>query len=435
MNLPLVLPPNTHEAAASAEELQQSTMLTGNNKTISWRIYEHTSQVDGHAWSQLHPVAGAFLCLDYLSALEDAHDKGLEIRLAMFYRGAEPLGIAAFQIAHFATSEDAYSNVFLNCLNAIGRRIRGKHVHNILINGNAFATGEHGFSFQPEADSKTIAYCLHHAMEAIAAQEQKKGKRICAMVTKDFYPNTIGVADELERYRFKKFQVDHNMVMPVLSEWNTFDDYLDSLNTKFRTKAKSSLKRSSNLRVVEATESDVLLHEAAMQQLYENVYMKADFRLGKLQAAALAGLLKRIPNQFFVRQYFLNDVLVGFMTAMRCGNVMEAHVIGIDYESNREHGVYQRILYDYVELAIRLRCTRIVYGRTAAEIKSTVGAFPVDLTCCIKHRRIISNALLSMIINYVKPSEYPQREPFKAEVFNKVTQQPLYKNHEWNTTK
>jgi hypothetical protein len=40
-----------------------------------------------------------------------------------------------------------------------------------------------------------------------------------------------------------------------------------------------------------------------------------------------------------------------------------------------------------------------------------------------------------MIINYVKPSEYPQREPFKAEVFNKVTQQPLYKNHEWNTTK
>jgi len=91
-----------------------------------------------------------------------------------------------------------------------------KHIHNILINGNAFATGEHGFSFQPEADSETIAFCLHHAMEAIAAQEQKKGRRICAMVTKDFYPGTVGVASQLERFRFKKFQVDHNMVMPVL---------------------------------------------------------------------------------------------------------------------------------------------------------------------------------------------------------------------------
>jgi hypothetical protein len=370
-----------------------------------------------------------------LSALEHAHDEGLEIRLAMFYKGSEPIGIAAFQIAHFATSEDAYSNVFLNCINAVARCIRGKHIHNILISGNAFATGEHGFSFQPAVDIKTIAFCLHQAMETIAKLEQKKGRRICAMVTKDFYPETSGVAEQMERYRFKKFQVDHNMVMPVLAEWQSFDDYLDSLNTKFRTKAKAALKRSNSLRVIHASESDVLQHAEDMQRLYDNVYMKADFRLGKLQSKALAELLIRIPNQFFVRLYFLNDQLVGFMTAMRCGNVVEAHVIGIDYDTNREHGVYQRILYDYVELAIQLRCTRIVFGRTAAEIKSTVGAFPVDLTCTIKHRRIISNTLLSMIINYVKPSDYPQRDPFKAETMEKIYAQPLYKNHEWNSTK
>jgi predicted N-acyltransferase len=410
-------------------------MLSFHNRAISWRIYGRTSDVDAVAWSRLHPTAGAFLCLDYLAALEHAHDDGLEIRLAMFFRGSEAIGIAAFQIAHFATSEDAYSNVFLNCINAVARCIRGKHIHNVLISGNAFATGEHGFSFQPAVDNETIAFCLHQAMETIAKHEQKKGRRICAMVTKDFYPDTSGVAEQMQRYRFKKFQVDHNMVMPVLSEWNSFDDYLDSLNTKFRTKAKAALKRSSGLRVINATESEVLEHAEAMQRLYDNVYMKADFRLGKLQSKALAELLKRIPNEFFVRLYFLNDELAGFMTAMRCGDVLEAHVIGIDYETNREHGVYQRILYDYVELAIRLRCTRIVYGRTAAEIKSTVGAFPVDLTCTIKHRRIISNTLLSMIINYVKPSEYPQRDPFKSETMMKIHAQPLYKNHEWNSTK
>lgn len=435
MNLPLVLPTNPIETAVSEKEVQNTDMLFGKNNAYTWRIYEHTSQVDAVAWSRLHPVAGAFLCLDYLTALENAHDDGLEVRMAVFYNGSQPMGIAAFQIAHFATSEDAYSNVFLNCINAIGRIIRGKHVHNILISGNAFATGEHGFSFQPEIDKSTIAYCLHQAMESIAKLEQKKGRRICAMVTKDFYPNTVDVANELERYRFKKFQVDHNMVMPVLSEWKSFDDYLESLNTKFRTKAKAALKRSANLTVVDAMEGDVNLHADAMQRLYENVYLKADFRLGKLQSKALAELLKRIPNQFFVRQYFLNNELVGFLTAMRCGDVMEAHVIGIDYDTNREHGIYQRILYDYVELAIQMRCSRIVYGRTAAEIKSTVGAFPVDLTCSIKHRRIISNTLLAMIINYVKPSEYPQRDPFKAETMEKIIKQPLYKHHEWNSAK
>ena len=435
MNLQLVLPSNTNWAVSSNIEFRQSIMLTGTNKTISWRIYDHTSQVDSHVWSELHPVSSSFLCLDYLSALEEAHDEGLEIRLAMFFQGSFPIGVAAFQIAHFATSEDAYSNVFLNCMNAIARKVRGKHIHNILINGNAFATGEHGFSFLTDVTPPTIALCLHHAMEGIAKLEQKKGKRICAMVTKDFYPNSVQIADELKRFRFKKFQVDHNMVMPVLAEWNTFDDYLAALNTKFRTKAKSALKRSSSLRVVDASAADVMKHAEAMQQLYENVYRKADFRLGKLEAKALVNLLTHIPNQFFVRQYFLNEELVGFMSAMRCGEVMEAHVVGIDYTFNRDHGVYQRILYDYVELAIRMRCNRIVYGRTAAEIKSTVGAYPVNLTCCIKHRRIISNALLSMIINYVKPSDYPQREPFKAEVLTKVQHLTLYKNHEWHPTK
>jgi predicted N-acyltransferase len=435
VNLPLVLPPNSTEDAVTADGNQQTPMSSSHHSAITWRIYDRTADVDAIAWSRMHPVAGSFLCLDYLSALEHAHDEGLEIRLAMFYKGSEPIGIAAFQIAHFATSEDAYSNVFLNCINAVARCIRGKHIHNILISGNAFATGEHGFSFQPAVDIKTIAFCLHQAMETIAKLEQKKGRRICAMVTKDFYPETSGVAEQMERYRFKKFQVDHNMVMPVLAEWQSFDDYLDSLNTKFRTKAKAALKRSNSLRVIHASESDVLQHAEDMQRLYDNVYMKADFRLGKLQSKALAELLIRIPNQFFVRLYFLNDQLVGFMTAMRCGNVVEAHVIGIDYDTNREHGVYQRILYDYVELAIQLRCTRIVFGRTAAEIKSTVGAFPVDLTCTIKHRRIISNTLLSMIINYVKPSDYPQRDPFKAETMEKIYAQPLYKNHEWNSTK
>ncbi|MFN5620690.1 MAG: GNAT family N-acetyltransferase [Flavobacteriales bacterium] len=396
------------------------------NNEIRWQIIEHTRDVDPLVWGSLHPQSGAFLCLDYLSALEEAHDEGLEVRMAIFFRGKTPVGIAAFQIAHFMTSEDAYSNVFLRKLNALARCIRGKHIHNILISGNAFATGEHGFTFSDDVSMDVIAKSLRGAMDAIAKLEQAKGRRICAMVTKDFYPGLEPVAESLEKYRFKRFQVDHNMVMPVLPEWQSFNDYLETLNTKFRTKAKATLKRSAALEVRSASAEDINEHAAVLQQLYENVYEKADFRLGKLNVRTLAGLRARIPGQFSVNLYFLEGKLVGFMSAMRCGQVLEAHVIGIDYEVNRDHGVYQRMLYDYVALAIELRCTRIVYGRTAAEIKSTVGAFPVNLTCSIKHRRSISNALLRLIIQYVVPSEYPQRQPFKAEVQEALMKIPLY---------
>jgi predicted N-acyltransferase len=426
VNLPIALTAENKEQDPIAEGRDHVMADASFNNEIRWQIIEHTRDVDPLVWGSLHPQSGAFLCLDYLSALEEAHDEGLEVRMAIFFRGKTPVGIAAFQIAHFMTSEDAYSNVFLRKLNALARCIRGKHIHNILISGNAFATGEHGFTFSDDVSMDVIAKSLRGAMDAIAKLEQAKGRRICAMVTKDFYPGLEPVAESLEKYRFKRFQVDHNMVMPVLPEWQSFNDYLETLNTKFRTKAKATLKRSAALEVRSASAEDINEHAAVLQQLYENVYEKADFRLGKLNVRTLAGLRARIPGQFSVNLYFLEGKLVGFMSAMRCGQVLEAHVIGIDYEVNRDHGVYQRMLYDYVALAIELRCTRIVYGRTAAEIKSTVGAFPVNLTCSIKHRRSISNALLRLIIQYVVPSEYPQRQPFKAEVQEALMKIPLY---------
>lgn len=426
MNLPIALSAEKKENDPNVESRDLPMAEASSHSDIRWQIIEHTRDVDPAVWSAMHPQSGAFLCLDYLSALEEAHDEGLEVRMAVFFRGKTPVGIAAFQIAHFMTSEDAYSNVLLRKLNALARCIRGKHIHNILISGNAFATGEHGFTFREDITMDEIAASLRGAMDGIAKLEQAKGRRICAMVTKDFYPGLEPVAASLEKHRFKRFQVDHNMVMPILPGWQTFEDYLESLNTKFRTKAKATLKRSANLEVRSAEAADIIEHAETLQQLYENVYEKADFRLGKVNVRTLAGLRSRIPGQFTVKLYFLEGKLVGFMSAMRCGQVLEAHIIGIDYEVNRDFGVYQRMLYDYVALAIELRCTRVVYGRTAAEIKSTVGAFPVNLTCSIKHRRSISNALLRLIIQYVVPSDYPQRQPFKAEVHDALLKIPLY---------
>ncbi|MFM7726717.1 MAG: hypothetical protein ACKO7B_08445, partial [Flavobacteriales bacterium] len=101
MNLPLVLPPNVPEAPTASESLLPDMAQTIGDKTIYWRIFEHASEVDTISWSRMHAASGSFLCLDYLAALEEAHDKRLEIRLAMFYQGNQPMGIAAFQIAHF----------------------------------------------------------------------------------------------------------------------------------------------------------------------------------------------------------------------------------------------------------------------------------------------------------------------------------------------
>lgn len=395
---------------------------------VSTEIYHTYKEINFSEWAKVVSSSHRFLCLDYLSSLEDAHDDGLELRYAVFRAGSEVIGAAAFQITHFTTSEDAYQNVFLKAMNKLAVLFRGKHVHNILICGNAIATGEHGFNFNVSLKDQQISHLITGAMRTIAKQEKENGKKICAMVIKDFYPASAGVAEHLSRAGFKKFQVDHNMVMPILKEWTTFNHYLEGMNTKFRTKAKAALNKSKVLETKFETAESVKALIPQLTELYENVHNKADFRLGKLNLETLPLLLQHLPGHFFVQTYWFENKPVGFMSAMVCGPMMEAHIIGIDYVLNRDYAIYQRMLYDYVDLAILNKCERIVFGRTAAEIKSTIGAFPVDLTCCFLHQQRISNALLSRILNYVKPSEYPQRQPYKAEVLQQLQTDELQKS-------
>jgi len=377
-------------------------------------------------WQSFVPVTNSFLNTSYLKSLETANGDELELRYVTFYQNNRLIGVSAFQITHFATSADAYSNPLMRFLHRIVQYTKLGHVHNILICGNAIATGEHGFVFQDNIDKAEVVELLVNAMNMIAKEERTKRRRICAMVVKDFYVASEQVPKGFEKFGFKSFRVDHNMVMPLLPEWKQFDDYLNALVTKFRTKARSALNKSSSLVVEDMTVESIEQHLSVIRKLYENVHYKADFRLGKMNVDALPLMLKKMPSKFFVKTYSLNGEVVGFMTAMNCGETLEAHIIGLNYEYNREHAIYQRILYDYVNLGIELGCQYIVLGRTAEEIKSTVGAFPVDLTCAMIHQRSISNALLKMLVRYVKPSQYEQRQPYKADVLNRINEKERF---------
>ncbi len=80
---------------------------------------------------------------------------------------------------------------------------------------------------------------------------------------------------------------------------------------------------------------------------------------------------------------------------------------------NKELELYQNILYDYVKEAIDNNLQQLTLGRTASEIKSTVGAEAHQLTCYIRHRNPLSNHLIKPIIDSIKTSDWIPRNPFK----------------------
>jgi hypothetical protein len=418
---PLMAPSSHHSFTLQAS--CRSKKIDGIND-LTIKLVNSILEIPIREWNALIGAHHQFIHPTYLEAIQKAHSEALEVRYAMCYRDQDLVGVAAFQITHFKTNTDSYQNPLMRAVAKIADFVRAGHIHNILIAGNAFATGEHGFCFGPEISAQQQAAVVVTAMDMIALEERRRGKRICAMLIKDFYSMSADVCAAFRTYSFSDFKVDHNMIMPIDREWQHFDDYLKVLNTKFRTKAKSAFKKSKDLQVVKPTAQWLFEQRDRLHELYEAVHEKADFRLGKLELDVLDEVLRVNWPDLEIRAYLLNGTCVGFLTAVICGDRCEAHVVGLDYTFNREHGIYQRMLYDYVQIAIERRCAHLVYGRTAAEIKSTIGAFPVDLTVLIRHARSISNTLLALILNYVKPSAFPQRQPYRMEYLESL--QPYF---------
>ena len=123
-------------------------------------------------------------------------------------------------------------------------------------------------------------------------------------------------------------------------------------------------------------------------------------------------------KDFLFKGYYLDGKLIGFSTATAFENVLDGNFIGLDYEFNQSHAVYQRILYDFVQHAFNIGAKVIKIGRTAEEIKSGVGATPTEMKFYAKHRNKVTNAILRPLVQNLKPSDFELRKPFKAEYYS-----------------
>ena len=203
------------------------------------------------------------------------------------------------------------------------------------------------------------------------------------------------------------------MVLHLDKNWNTFDDYLQALKTKFRVKAKKALKLSKNLSVKDVTKDSISEQLSDMEHLYKKVAKNASFNLSDFNLNTYQEFMNQLDNNYIIKTYYLEDKMVGFMSGVVNNDSLDAHFVGIDYSLNRELGIYQRMLYDYIKIAINNNLKTLNFGRTASEIKSSVGAEPQDLTMYLRHKKSITNKIIKLFLMRVQPTPFRQNLPFK----------------------
>ena len=279
----------------------------------------------------------------------------------------------------------------------------------ILFCGNVFLSGEHGIRTSNEISKNAVMTQIGTALDTVAENTNP----LHAIFIKDFMTESLKNTRQFLNFGYSEIKVEPNMIIQLLPEWKTFEDYKNILKSKYRVKANKADSKSSALKTRLFTEHDFETYKDELQALYQNTIANASFNAQVLNLNTYVHLRATLKDDFIVKAYFLEDKLVGFLTALVNKNALDAHFIGLDYELNKSHAIYPRILNDYVRLGIEKQVSSINLGRTASEIKTTIGATPLERICYIKHKNPLVNSLVKPFFKRIKIKEFKHHSPFK----------------------
>ena len=281
--------------------------------------------------------------------------------------------------------------------------------------GNILLTGEYGFDFDfRQVDKTKVPKIIGKAADGIKKAFYKDTKYSSAVIGKD-----MDVTEKLNNdwvgQGFHHFSVQPNMILDMHADWQSFDDYLASMTSKYRVRAKRAYKKSKDIEFREFDEADIEQHLDQIYNYFLAVQKNAGFNLVYLKPNYFLALKRHLRDRYKLFGYFLEGRFVGFNTVIINHDELEAHFLGFDKEINIKHQLYLTMLYDKVKKAIKQGSKKIVFARTAMEIKSSIGATPKELCIYLRHENRMLNKVVSPIISVLNPEEkWVQRHPFKA---------------------
>ncbi len=386
-----------------------------SNKKQPFTFYTQIHEIPTKDWDLIVKQSNIFLSLDYLEALSLSLSKEMQWVYLLVYNGAMPLLAGVFQIARFTYKKGAQTNLLLKLFQDCKNEDDSVSL-NGLICGNLFATGAHGFAY-----SKDISFEASVELLASAAKQLRKMKKyedaFSIQLFKDFEPSLVTQLAILENFKYRSFQADVTMVLPIHKDWKTFQQYLDSMKAKYRTKANSAFKKSSELTLVSLSPSEIEKHQDRLLELFAMVQHQSNYSYGESYPLAFKALKEKLGEAFICKGAFMDDMLIGFSTAFVNGNTLEASYVGLDYNYNTHYALYERLLYNYVEEAIQQGAILLNLGRTSELIKSALGATPQHLTLYAKHTSKFKNVLVKPILEKIAPSTFELRKPFKVDFY------------------
>lgn len=369
------------------------------------KIYTAVAKIGTHLFDQLETSPSFYFSQNVLTAFEKGNPD-IKYHYIVFKRASIPIGLAVMQTMDMSLDRVTNNLPLSQKLAHSLPYYLSSGSTRITICGNIFLSGAYGVWVKDEADRIGVYLTLLRKLK-----KRAKSTKTPILFLKDFNAQDHQTATIFKKKHFQSLSVEPNMVLHIT--WDTFQAYKNSLRSKYRIKINKADSKSSTLTRKSLSALDIKNNAEALQSLHTNTTEKALFKTHKLHIETYAHLKQLMADQVYVYGYYSDHKIVGFMTAFKVEDRLDAHFIGIDYIYNKTNAVYQRILNDYIRLGIDLGVKTVNLGRTASEIKSTLGAIPEHLRCYVKHQRTLANIFLKPFVKQIKMTAYKQHNPFK----------------------
>lgn len=391
--------------------------LCKNTKTELY--FTSVKDIPETIWNELGCSKNFYFNPDYLLAIEKNNTQIVLNYIVLLNLNKEAIALGVIQIIDFPIEKIEKSfNKNFDKLKCFGRKLgifpKLKPIQ-LLVCGNIFVSGEYGVFIKEDQNKQKAINNLAKAISHLVNSNKSLAKNSSIFLIKDFIKKSLKITDELHDLNYYSFNVEPNMVLELDNNWSSFEAYLEAMKTKFRVKAKRAMKLSNDLIVKDATKHNIESFIPEITALYQKVANNADFNLGDFNLDTCVSLKVTFDEKYILKTYWYQNKMVGFMSGVINNHSLDAHFVGIDYLLNKRLAIYQRMLYDYVKIALDKKLDTINFGRTASEIKSSIGAIPQDLTCYIRHKKSITNKFLKPFLSYIEPKSFVQKKPFKSK--------------------
>ena len=375
--------------------------------SYTFKKYKSSSEIP-HNWNDVIGQHNIMLSKEYFRTLENSCPENMKCFYIGFFSDDELIGGALFQYLNFIQHKTFQKDeAFCDVKNFVAK----KFTKNVMILGNNMLTGQNGFYF--DASKITIDQVIPLLDEAVQEVQRQEGKT-SLIIYKDYQESFVKYFQGKNHQSFFRFSVQPNMILRLKENWLTFEDYLNAFSTKYRTRAKSAKKKNTGIEKSEMTFNDIKNHQKKMNLLYQNVAENAPFNTFFLAENHFESMKESLQENFRVFGYYLDEKLIGFYTLILNNKDIDTYFLGYDKELQKEKQIYLNMLLDMVEFGIDEKFYRIIFGRTALEIKSTIGAQPVEIFGLIKHNDLLINQFMGKIFTSLNPAiEWIQRKPFK----------------------